>query len=130
MIEDIHPPSQLKGDCMRILLFDQFEFESSASEENLRIVIETVSRKTTPHADVEAFLKAAWYDKNVPALPKSDFLSASGRADQVALHLQSFMDITAQQHWRCYIFANEWDELTLLLEPPGILLLYDWYTTA
>jgi anaerobic selenocysteine-containing dehydrogenase len=58
---------------MRILLFDQFEFKSSASEENLRIVIDTVSTKTTPHADVEAFLKAAWNDKNVPALPKSDF---------------------------------------------------------
>lgn len=118
---------------MRRLVYDQFEFDTFASEESLEIHI--ASRTTGSvvqyrelHEFVTASVGGDVFDKLGPALDYNDLASCSSVREYLKRFAQ--IDVPDPCEWKTYVLYEddlEWDGI---FEAPRMFIRYHWSSTA
>lgn len=110
---------------------DQYEFpHGPGSEESLRISVHGRSKR--PYGDPLDFARVTNGVRAVEALSLPRSFLAIGNRHQVVDYLQRFAKISLAPDgiYPTYVFADDWNDLCLVIEAHDILISYHWYTTA
>ena len=115
---------------MRVISLDQFEFESSSSEESLEIAV--ASRGKFPFPSVESFIAARIGVAAARALPEPVAFERRLDLGQMVDYLNRFAGIVMPDgcEWPVYRLSTEWDEQNVVVCAPTKFIHYLWRTSA
>jgi hypothetical protein len=114
---------------VRRLHFDQYEFDTTGSEEELDIVVAT----TEQFRDLAVFIRWAGITDEVGS---SAFerpvvsLSGIGRHAWVLEYLERFAGLQLAEGGEAILLRDDWDDLELVIVAGRHFVWYHWSTTA
>ena len=114
---------------MRRLNFDQYEFDSTGSEEELDIVIAT----TDQYRDLADFTRRAGITARTdPPITERAVvpLSNVGRHGWVLDYIQRFAGLLLADGGQAVLLHDDWDDLELLVVAGRYFVWFHWSTTA
>jgi len=116
---------------MRVIIFDQHEFEHPDSEEMLIVAVGAVkiykNFRLFYRKSVELCEELQTCEKYVENLST---LKRYPSAEQVQIHLADFMDIDVIQDVKINILFDQWNEKDILIRNGEEFLRYAWFTSA
>jgi hypothetical protein len=115
---------------MRTLIFDQYEFDHSSSEESLHISIASKGNHQFP--DFSSFALYVLGKELAKKLPVAIEFDEHLHQGQIRYYLQRYSGVELPHpcNWLTYILANDWNDLEVLLEGPYTFIRYYWSTSA
>ena len=115
---------------MKLLSFDQFEFEKPDSEERLEVAVS--KRSTFPHPDARSFVASAVSVAASKQLPEARPFNESQGYGLVRGYLQHFAGITLPEpcSWPTYVLTDTNDEFHAVLCGQETFIRYLWSTSA
>lgn len=115
---------------MKLLSFDQFEFENPDSEEHLEVAVSM--RSAFPHPDVCSFVASVVSVAASKELPEAGPFSESKGYGLVRGYLKHFASIALPEpcSWPTYVLNDTGDEFHAVLCGPETFISYLWSTSA
>lgn len=118
---------------MRTFIFDAFEFDEPHSEQRLEVAISR--RSDWPHSKVEDFVGDVARCAGTPEpalLPAPVSFVSSPTFSTVSRQLERFslLNVPFDCRWRCFVIADEWNDLRVVLDTGDLFVSFKWDNTA
>ncbi len=115
---------------MRTIKFDQYEFDTPDSEQEVEVVIS--SSKNARHPTLTKFADEIVGDGSGRNLgPPIAFSSASHFVtDKKLISRVAGIEVASDCAWPCFVVSDEWDWRHILLDADGVFISYRWSTSA
>jgi hypothetical protein len=118
---------------VRILTFDQFEFDRFESEEFLRIVVAKKQGRSGIHfATALEFMIAAWdsgegeHPQSLPPQQQMRDLSYGAHVK----YLKKYAEISIDGSETCWLIQDDWNDQIFVFQTINDYILYQWSTSA
>ena len=115
---------------MKVLSFDQFEFDRPDSEEHLEIAVSL--RGAFPHPDVQSFVASAVSVAASKALPEAHPFNEKYGYGLVRQYLHRYAGVVLPEpcSWPTHVLTNSDNEYHVVLCGPESFICYLWSTSA
>lgn len=115
---------------MRVLAFDQFEFDDPSGEESLELWI--AAKADFPFPDVRSFVASAAGPAVAAALGVPEPFAEQFGYGLVRGYLARFAGIAVPQpcDWPTFVLSHGNDDWEAVFEAPALFIRYRWGTTA
>jgi hypothetical protein len=119
---------------LKELILDQFEFDTWESEESLRIVIQDKLVRGISDQTLDEFLQRAWNNSEWCGFKLPDRPIATPyeqlRPSSMVEYLTRFALLEPLLSWTYYVYMDDWNDQTVLIDTPSRYILYQWMTSA